>query len=473
MNGEEIVDLKIPQGITSIGDYAFFWGYSLTSVTIPSSVTSIGECAFFSCYKLTSVTIPSSVTSIGLGAFQSCWVLTSVTIPKNVTNIGDYAFEGTAISTVISLIENPFDISENVFSKNTKMNATLYVPKGTVNRYKSTPGWKEFLYIEEYTDTNTQNESSDTNLNTFDGIIYTVKNDSGLEVIGLEAGNTRADIPSNVTVEGKTYQVTSIGAHAFDGRSDIDYLSIPGSVKSIGEYAFVNCGSNMTVNIADPEAWCQMELGNEHSSPLSSAKKVLVFDKETDKIDIPYGVKSIGSFTFYQCRCISSLSIPSTVRSIGSSSFEDCTNLTSLTLSEGLQSIGGSSFEGCTGLQTLIIPSTVVSISVNAFRNCKGVKDVYCHAETVPDTDSNAFDATPTEKSTLYVPANSVEAYRTTWPWSDFKEIVALTTSVEPIKFENGIYEIHSLGGDKLQNPSKGINIIKNSDGTIKKVLIK
>ena len=175
----EITNLIIPNSVTSIGDYAFRDCYSLTSVTIGNSVTSIGDRAFQSCSGLTSVTIgsgvtsigdyafsgcsgltsvtiPNSVTSIGLAAFSSCSGLTSVTIPNSVTSIGDYAFEGADIPTVISLIENPFKITgktsdSRTFSQNTFNNATLYVPKGTIDKYKATDGWKDFLFIEEGT----------------------------------------------------------------------------------------------------------------------------------------------------------------------------------------------------------------------------------------------------------------------------------------------------------------------------------
>ena len=258
------------------------------------------------------------------------------------------------------------------------------------------------------------------------GLFYNLKDDGTLEVVGLDTETTEADILSDVTIGGVEYRVTSIGERAFEGRSELTYLSIPWSVTSIGEYAFINCGSNITVNIADPESWCEMELGNEHSSPLSSAGKVLVHDIETTSITIPEGVTSIGNFTFYQCRCITSLTFPVSVRSIGSSAFEDCTSLTSLTLNEGLESIGGSAFEGCTRLNVFRIPSTVNTISINAFKNCTSITDVYCYAENVPVTDENAFDGTPTENSTLHVPVSSIGTYRNTWPWSDFKEFVTL-----------------------------------------------
>ena len=174
-----LTSVTIPNSVTSIGDYAFCDCKGLTSVTIPNSVTSIGSGAFAVCSGLTSVTIGSGVTSIGYAAFKDCSGLTSVTIPNSVTriednafrdcsgltsvtigsgvtSIGNRAFDGVDIPTVISLIENPFTIKGKTsdyrtFTQNTFLNATLYVPKGTIDKYKATDGWKDFVFIEEGT----------------------------------------------------------------------------------------------------------------------------------------------------------------------------------------------------------------------------------------------------------------------------------------------------------------------------------
>ena len=166
-----LTSVTIPNSVTSIGDYAFSGCSGLTSVTIPNSVTSIGNYAFYNCSGLTSVTIGNSVTSIGDEAFWGCSGLTSVTIPNSVTSIGGNAFDGVDLTTVVSLIENPFVIegkssSSRAFSVNTFNNATLYVPVGTIDKYKATDGWKDFAYIVEGTPTgikvieNTQNKNA-------------------------------------------------------------------------------------------------------------------------------------------------------------------------------------------------------------------------------------------------------------------------------------------------------------------------
>jgi len=153
-----LTSVTIPNSVTSIGDEAFGGCSGLTSITIPNSVTSIGFGAFADCSGLTSVTIPNSVTSIGDYAFWYCSSLTSVTIPNSVTSIGNYAFDGVDLTTVVSLIEKPFVIegkssSSRAFSVNTFNNATLYVPVGTIDKYKATYGWKDFAYIVEGTPT--------------------------------------------------------------------------------------------------------------------------------------------------------------------------------------------------------------------------------------------------------------------------------------------------------------------------------
>ena len=150
MNCSSLTSINIPNSVTSFGNHTFYGCSSLVSVNIPNSVTTIGHEAFALCSSLASINIPNSVTSIGDYAFVNCSTLTSVTIPNTVTSIGRDAFYGCAgLSSVISMMEEPCSINEYCFDDGVFNNTTLYVPKGTIEKYKSTNYWNKFQHIEE------------------------------------------------------------------------------------------------------------------------------------------------------------------------------------------------------------------------------------------------------------------------------------------------------------------------------------
>ena len=150
-----LASVTIPNSVTSIKYRMFAGCSSLTSINIPNSVTDIGLEAFLSCSSLTSINIPNSVTSIEKKAFSSCNGLTSITIGNSVTDIGEMAFRYCSrLTEIISLIENPFAFTGKTsdnrpFELNVFNNATLYVPKGTIDKYIATSGWKDFATIKE------------------------------------------------------------------------------------------------------------------------------------------------------------------------------------------------------------------------------------------------------------------------------------------------------------------------------------
>ena len=138
----------IPNSVTSIGNYAFFDCIGLTSITIPNSVTCIGESVFQNCFSLKSVTIPESVTSIETSAFEDCSGLTKVIIPNSVTSIGGWAFaKCSSLTSITNYATTPQIIWGGVFYMINKNTCTLYVPKGSLNAYKTTDVWKDFYNI--------------------------------------------------------------------------------------------------------------------------------------------------------------------------------------------------------------------------------------------------------------------------------------------------------------------------------------
>ena len=165
INGEEVKELVIPNGVTSIGSSAFMCWLGLTSVVIPNSVESIGLHAFDGCTCLASVTIGNSVKSIGEYAFYDCSGLTSVTIGNSVESIGEDAFASCInISDVYCHVENVPATESDVFFESGIESSTLLVPAGAIESYKTTEPWSSFGKLIALTEEETGiNELKDEN----------------------------------------------------------------------------------------------------------------------------------------------------------------------------------------------------------------------------------------------------------------------------------------------------------------------
>ena len=171
--------------------------------------------------------------------------------------------------------------------------------------------------------------------------------------------------------------------------------------------------------------------------------------KEITDLVIPNSVTSIGNYAFCDCSGLTSVTIPNSVTRIGTGAFRDCSGLTSVTIPNSVTSIGYGTFSNCSGLTTVTIPNSVTSIGNRAFGGCSELADVYCYAENVPSTQSDAFKDSYVDYATLYVPEASVAAYKTTEPWSGFGTIKTLSGDTPPtpetqkcatptISYENG-----------------------------------
>ena len=160
---------------------------------------------------------------------------------------------------------------------------------------------------------------------------------------------------------------------------------------------------------------------------------------------------------------------------IGEKAFTDCSRLTSLTLPVGITSIGYDAFAYCSGLTSLTLPAGITSIGEFAFSYCSGLTSIYVYAEKVPRIGRYAFEGCASRKCTLYVPKGTYDNYRLS-EFGYFENIVEFdATGIDKTTTSTDVEEVsrYSLNGQRLAVPVKGLNIVKYSDGTVRKVVVK
>ena len=373
-----LTSVEIPEGVTSIGNYVFRDCSSLTSVEIPEGVTSIGNYVFYGCSSLTSVEIPASATSIDRYAFYGCSALTSVTIPASVTSIGNSAFYGCSALRSVTIPASVTSIGDYAFE-----GCDLLPTDENGIQYESQE--KKVLI---------KAPASLAGEFTIPASVKFVHSEAFLVCSRL----TSVEIPSSVT---------SIGNSVFRGCSSLTSVEIPASVTSIGNEAFAGCNALVITVSSGNTSYASVEgvLFNKAFTKLVSAPSVkgdysipssvtsigdwaFAYCSSLTSVTIPASVTSIGNRAFEECSSLSSVVIPSSVTSIGDSAFQYCSSLTSVTIPASVTSIGDSAFEGCSSLTSVVIPESVTSIDKETFYGCSSLTSV-----TIPEGVTSIGDS--------------------------------------------------------------------------------
>ena len=382
----------IPNSVTNIGDYAFCYCTSLTSVTIGNSVTSIGGWAFYSCTSLTGATIPNSVTSIGDGAFADCTNLTTITIPNSVTSVGDALFSRCTSLTNATIPNTVTSIGGWAFYSCTGLTSAT-IPNSVTEigdgAFYSCTGLTNVTIGKNVTNIGDEAFASCSSLTAIEvdslnptyssvvGILFNKSTNTLIQCPGGKAGSYI--VPNNVT---------SIANSAFAACDSLTNITIGTSVTNIGDFAFASC-DNLTAITVD-----------SINSTYSSVAGVL-FDKSTNTLIqcpggktgsyiIPSTVTSIGDYAFDSCTGLTNVTIPNSVTNVGNGAFGSCYNLTSVTIGNGVTNIEGFTFYYCTSLTSVTIPSSVTSIGDYAFYNCTNFMGVYFQGNA-PSANSFVF----------------------------------------------------------------------------------
>lgn len=191
-------------------------------------------------------------------------------------------------------------------------------------------------------------------------------------------------------------------------------------------------------------------------------------------LNLPSGITSIGEDAFYECSGLTNLVLPSSVTSIGNNAFSSCHGLTSITLPSSVTSIGDYAFSGCYGLTSITLPSGVTSIGKYAFSDCSSLASIYVYAEKMPKMGSYVFQYCDAKNCTVYIPKGTYDDY---WlsEFGYFENIVEFdATGIDKVTTSTNAKELsrYSVNGQRLSAPAKGLNIVKYSDGSVKKVVV-
>ena len=387
-----LTTINIPKGITSIGDYTFSNCSSLTSIDIPDGVKSIGNYSFQGCSSIASITLPEGVTSIGTGAFQRCSSLATINLPGGLTSISGYIFYECSSITSIVIPDGVKSIGPDAFYKCSSL-TSINLPEGITS-------------IEDGAFYKCSSLTSITLPSTLTSLGNTCFSSCGKLLINVSTGNRYFSSIDGVLFNAKKSELLAYTKDkiqsvysipegvislksCFSGCSSLTSVSIPDSVKNIGQYCFNGCSSLTSIAIPEGVTWlnnCFNGCSSLASVTLPSTIDFLgqyCFNgcSSLATINLPEGFTSMSDHCFKGCSSLTSVTLPSTLTSMDESCFEDCLSLSSIVIPEGITTIRKNTFDGCRSLTSVTLPSTLTSMGENCFSGCSSLTSI-----TIPES---------------------------------------------------------------------------------------
>ena len=315
----------LPDTVSTIGDYAFYYASELSSINFPTALTSIGDSAFFACQSLTAVDIPATITQIGPSAWAACTSLPAITVAAENPNYT--AVDGVLYTKDMTVLKvYPF----------AKSGVTFTVPDSVVE-------------LEAYA-------FAYTGMQSIDGC-------ASLRAIGDSAFYSCTALKSLPDAP----KLETIGERAFYSCKALTSLSFPDSMRSIGEYAF---------------AWCTAVKTFDSGNGLQDTGKYSVYYcTALTTVRLGSGMKTIGEYTFYKCSRLANVDFGTSVREIGSCAFGGCSKITEIVLPDSVELVESAAFNSCSTAKTLVLSQNLREIGARAFMGLKGISTL-----TIPDS---------------------------------------------------------------------------------------
>ena len=340
--------------IISISDHAFENSTALVEVVIPEYVTSIGECAFEGCSLLSRINL-DGISSLGPGAFSGCG-FSSFTVPASVTHVPDRLLSGCKKLTDIDF-SGAVSFGDGIFSGCTSL-AKIVLPQTMTD-----VGKEMFSGCTSLKDVTFGSEVKSVGEAAFSGCtsLVSITWPSGVTEIEDSTFDGCTLLSSIIGLTSESY-VVSIGERAFADCSELSLIIIPSAVSSVGKEAFSGCSS--VESIALPAGI--KEIPDGLFDGCTSLKSVTLLGN----------VVTIGKEAFRDCTQISSVLLGNALVSIGGAAFENCVRLSTVSLPASLAYIGENAFSGCTKLDKIVIPSKITTLPAGVFDGCTSMESV-------------------------------------------------------------------------------------------------
>lgn len=465
----DLSDARIVAG----GDY-YMYDYSSYEEFYTAN-DELGQNAFFNCPALEYITLPSTLKKIGVSAFSSSVRLHKILVPE--TNEYFYSDSGVLFSKADSKL--------------------VKFPQARNLRYYTVPVGTKIIGYDSMTDALSLEiitlpeglETIERMAFCFDNNLTSIDIPSTVTSIGVSSFNYCAGLEAINVADGNTVYASVDGVlYSKDMktlvRCPIDKAgtySVPESVNKLEEYAFSSCTKMTSVSLPETittlsdwafDGCVSLENVNVPATVNYIGAGTFSDCHKLTSVHIPEGIKSMPKWLFYNCKSLVDLQVPATVKKIGDGALQGCELIEEFIVPDGVSTIQPQTFYGCQKLKNVSLPASVNEVNAYAFMGCTSLAQLTVYAEEPPVCKMMPFYQVPTGTCVLTVPYGTSSQYKAAAEWEKFANINEMEyNSIGNHPVATTAESCFTIDGKPLSAPQRGLNIVRSSDGTVKKIM--